>query len=232
MTKPNLTAYLFQKGWACWPSLFLCIIAGCSNPDIRPKPSGVDTSNIHQQKRLDTYQAVVYPQAKQLVETGDLVFRLGSDITSEMFRLMNKRSKQFSHCGIASIENDTVFVYHAIGGEFNPDQIVKRETLFSFGHATENKALAVYQISNDPLQQKKNADMAVQFYALQTPFDMQFDYSNDNRVYCTEMVAKCMSRSLLNTSWLSFDSIGVKAYVPVDALLLAPVSKAKGSWVY
>jgi hypothetical protein len=228
VTKPNLTAYLLQKGRAFWPSLFLCVLA-CSSADA---PSASNEANTYQQQRLATYQSTVYPAAVQCIQTGDLVFRLGTDITSEIFRQMNTKIKQYSHCGIASIENDSIFVYHAIGGEFNPNQIVKRETLYSFGHVADNKALAVYQISNNKLQQISNAKLAAQFYDGQIPFDMQFDYGTDNRLYCTEMVAKCMSRSLLDSSWLRFDTIGYKAYVTLDALLLAPVSKAKGSWVY
>ena len=53
---------------------------------------------------------------KKNIRSGDLVTRTGNDFTSQSLRTLNRRNKTWSHCGIASIENDTLFVYHAIGG--------------------------------------------------------------------------------------------------------------------
>src|SRR5436189_2330486 len=59
---------------------------------------------------------------KTSIQNGDLVTRTGNDFTSQSLRSLNQRDKTYSHCGIASIEHDSVFVYHALGGDFNPDQ--------------------------------------------------------------------------------------------------------------
>ena len=59
---------------------------------------------------------------KKMISTGDLIVRTGNDFTSESLRSLNQRNQTYSHCGIASVENDSLFVYHSLGGEWNPDQ--------------------------------------------------------------------------------------------------------------
>src|SRR4051812_41975620 len=98
----------------------------CSNNGI-PNEKANQPSTNYEAQRLSTYNNEVYPKAVSVIKSGDIITRLGSDITSEMIRQFNQKDKSFSHCGIASIEHDTVFIYHAIGGEFNPDQKLKRE---------------------------------------------------------------------------------------------------------
>jgi len=185
-----------------------------------------------QQKRLVHYEQFIYPSANKQIESGDLILRLGSDITSEMFRQMNTHDQSFSHCGIASIEHDSVFVYHAIGGEFNPDQIIKRESIFSFGHPAENKSLAIYRPIKTTVERQGIAVAARALYLRAVPFDMQFDYQTEDRLYCAEFVSKCMARSLHDSSWLQFSTVGKLTYVAVDNLFLAPIMQEQKRWVY
>ncbi len=153
-------------------------------------------------------------------------------MTSEMFREMNKTDKSFSHCGIASIENDSAFVYHAIGGEFNPDQKIKREPIFTFGHAAENKGLAIYRTTKPVTERNKIATAARKCFQQAVPFDMQFNYQTEDRLYCAEFVAKCISRSLQDSSWLHFSTIGKLHYVSIDNLFLSPIMQAQNRWTY
>ncbi len=201
------------KGLVAIPVLFFAV-TGCQ----RATSKAPNANELYQQQRLQHYRLFVYPKMKQRVHSGDLVLRLGTDITSEMLRQMNQTDPSFSHCGIASIENDTVFVYHAIGGEFNPDQKLKRETLYRFGLPAENKTLGVVALSETKSQKSKLILLAQQCFAKQIPFDMQFDYSSDDRMYCAEFVSKCISRSLSDSSWLHFSQAGNFKYVAVDNL--------------
>jgi Permuted papain-like amidase enzyme, YaeF/YiiX, C92 family len=168
--------------------------------------------------RLAHYQQTIWPRANALVKDGDLVLRLGSDITSEMIRQLNQQDASFSHCGIASIEEDTVFIYHAIGGEFNPDQRLKRETLYSFCHPADNKAMAVYRPRISDEQRHLVLLLARQYYHAGVPFDMSFDYESEERLYCAEFVAKCYSRAMADSSWFKFTTAGTFRYVSVDNL--------------
>ncbi len=61
-----------------------------------------------------------------------MVLRTGNDFTSESLRQLSFTDKTYSHCGIASIENDSIFIYHALGGEWNPDEKLRRDPIELF----------------------------------------------------------------------------------------------------
>ncbi|MCU0334027.1 MAG: hypothetical protein MUF62_03130 [Chitinophagaceae bacterium] len=182
-----------------------------------------------QQHRWQVYNDTVWPTLARQVRTGDMVLRLGSDITSEMLRQMNLTDKRYSHCGIASKEGDSIFVYHAIGGEFNPDQKIKREPLFSFAHPADNKSVAIYRPRSGSGQ--RIADTAAAYHRRGIPFDMQFDYATEDRFYCAEYVAKTLIRGLSDSGWLQFSVQGRLRYIAVDNLfhnrLMAPIYHAQ-----
>jgi hypothetical protein len=149
-----------------------------------------------------------------------------------MIRQLNDSDKSFSHCGIASIENDTVFIYHAIGGEFNPDQKLKRETLYSFAHPSENKALGVFSMELTNNQAIKLKHLVSKYYASGIPFDMAFNYQSEDRFYCAEFVAKTFSRSLGDSSWFHFTNRKNFSYLTVENLCRNSRSVEISRWSY
>lgn len=199
------------------PSLFFVWFA-CKNSSQPISPNNQESVNNYQTQRLIHYNNAVYPALKKSLQTGDLLLRLGSDITSEMLRQLNLKDKRYSHCGIVSIEGDTAFVYHAIGGEFNPDQKIKREPLYSFCHPAENEAAAVLRPKTSSRLQQQIALQAKHFWQQGIPFDMSFDYNTDGRLYCAEMVSKAVSRAIADSSWFSFTHLNGRTYVAVDNL--------------
>ena len=94
---------------------------------------------------------------KPLLKNGDLIFRNGTDEVSYAARSMNRKDTSFSHCGFIYNENDSFFVYHAIGGIYNPGQKLKREPLDSFCNPTENDALGIYRYTLTKNEQDKLA---------------------------------------------------------------------------
>lgn len=198
--------------------------AGCQSNNDR-----LENANAFQSQRLQKFNKIIYPAVRSLVRSGDIVTRLGSDITSDMLRQMNRTDKSFSHIGIASIEHDTIFVYHAIGGEFNPDQKIKREPLYSFLHASDNKGAGIYRINNSPGSTVVVANKAKDLFNAGIPFDLAFNYQTEDRLYCAEFVAKCIGRALADSSWLTFTNAGKFSYVSVDNItsskILLPVIK-------
>lgn len=195
----------------------VCMItSSCRQPRAHAMPTAAGTN--WQQQRLARYEKQVYDSALANIRTGDLVTRLGTDITSEMFRQMNRQDASFSHCGIASLENDTVFVYHAMGGEFNPDQTLLRQPLWVYAHASENKALGIFRpaLQKDGRQQMMN--WVRQQYSSKLMFDMKFDFADDSRQYCAEMVAKALLQGAKHNEWLQFSHAGKLQYVAIDNL--------------
>lgn len=182
--------------------------------------------------RITIYESSVFTEASACIESGDLVTRYGSDLTSFLLARMNPEDQSFSHCGIASIEEDTVFIYHAIGGEFNPDQKLKRETLFSFGHPADNKALGVFKPDLSAGSLTKILQAIRKNYADGLPFDMDFDLGTDERQYCSEFVAKTYGLVWDGISWVKITEQAGRRFIPVDALFLNKKMKEKKRWRY
>jgi hypothetical protein len=194
------------------------LLVGCGSGESHPK-----SADVFQAKRLQLFHQTIYPQLAKLAHNGDIVTRLGSDITSDMLRQMNRSDQSFSHLGIASIEHDTIFVYHAIGGEFNPDQKIKREPLYSFLHAADNKGGGLFRINTEAGKSAGVALMAKKYFDAAIPFDMAFDYQTEDRLYCAEFVAKCIGRTLKDSSWLSFSKAEKFSYVAVDNITTSKI---------
>jgi hypothetical protein len=76
------------------------------------------------------------------------------------------------------------------------------------------------------------ADHARSLFLQGIPFDMQFDYQTDDRLYCAEYVAKCISRGLQDSSWLTFSATDNLRYVAIDNLFLTPIMQEQHRWKY
>ena len=212
------TTKLFLK-----PAWWLCCMAGffisCKNQTVLNTITTVKADSIAllaiAQRGLDSINAFE-PQ----IQNGDLILRTGRDFTSESLRSLNQRNKTYSHCGIARIENDTVFVYHALGGEWNPNQQVRRDPLAYFADPFNNKKLGIFRYRIEKIDQHQIAAEVHAAYLKNTPFDMDFDLSTSDRLYCAELVARCVeSGSRLNVK-IPHSHIGQFEFIGVDDLFL------------
>ena len=114
-----LTIFIQNKRWHWCCLLFFCL-CNCTGPA---------TYSIQEDfaKKAQIKSAFAKINiAQNNIRNGDIITRVGNDFTSECLRKINVREKTWSHCGIASIEHDSIFVYHSLGGEFNPDEIIYR----------------------------------------------------------------------------------------------------------
>jgi hypothetical protein len=157
---------------------------------------------------------------KQKVVSGSIITRTGTDFTSQTFKSFNQRDKTFSHCGIASIENDSIFVYHAIGGEFNPDQKIKREYFDYFADPGSNNRLGLYIFDFKTLSPTLLVKEARRLYKRDIKFDMDFDLRTDDRMYCAEYVAKCLSMASGNKVNPRVSVQGSMKFIGVDDIYL------------
>lgn len=115
---------------------------------------------------------------------------------------MNRADTSFSHSGIVFIENDSVFVYHALGGDYNPGGKLKREWLYRFIDTAENNRMAVYRYTMNAQQITALKKLAYAYYAEGLLFDLYFNLHTDDKMYCTEFVFKCVNQAtggLLNS---------------------------------
>ncbi|MEO7309720.1 MAG: YiiX/YebB-like N1pC/P60 family cysteine hydrolase [Chitinophagaceae bacterium] len=213
----------------------ICLLAACSGSEEKTaskNPVSDDRDSLYQLGRLANYNTVVFPKILALVETGDIITRCGSDLTSEILRRLNEKDKTFSHIGIVSIEQDTVFVYHSIGGEFNPDQKLKREKLWSFTHPDDNKAAGVFRLPLKPSQTKTLIAEVQRLYRIGVPFDLDFDWHTNDRLYCAEFVVKSLTKALGDTNYFHHTFIMGKEGVGVDDVTSNKNAVRLGKWDY
>jgi hypothetical protein len=152
------------------------------------------------------------------LQEGDIVLRAGNDVTSNMLRQLNLKDKRFSHCGIVFSESGAWWVYHSIGSESAPDQAIKKEPLMHYWNPEDNLAIGYAHLHISRQERTKLLHTADSLYRLQIPFDMQFDLKSDDRMYCTEMVAKSIQWSIPEAHLQPTDTLG-RQYWAVDNII-------------
>lgn len=152
----------------------------------------------HQPPAARDYTAAIrqIDSARQLARSGDLIFRNGIDEVSEAARKMNRHDTTYSHCGLVLVEHDTVFVYHAIGGKYNPGQRLKREPIDSFCSPADNDRFGLFRYALNASEEARLEQIIHQHYRAGLKFDMYFNFFSDDVMYCSEFVFKSLNRSL------------------------------------
>lgn len=169
-------------------------------------------------ERKEVFNKNVLNDAILTIQSGDLITRMGMDITSMLLSKINATDTSFSHCGIAMIENDSVFVYHNMGGEFNPDQKMMREPFYHFASPENSKTIGIFRAKLTTVQRGILAKNLAKKYEAGLMFDMDFDLATDDRQYCAEMVAKCLGEALDNMNWVTITKIENLKYITVESL--------------
>lgn len=201
----------------------LFLFCACSSSSVQEKPVAVQ--QVHNTKeQLHT--------ALREIRTGDMVTRTGNDFTSYCLRQFCQTDKTYSHCGIASIENDTVYVYHALGGEFNPDQKLLREPLAIFVTPDANRGFGLYRFNIDTAQCHDLIIAAQEAYKKGISFDMDFDLATDDKMYCSEFTAKMYRKACKNDTMFSPSRLPGLEYLAPDNLFIHPACRSIYKAVY
>lgn len=159
-------------------------------------------------------------QYKKIVKTGDLIVRTGVDFTSETMRLLSTKDKTYSHCGIASIEHDSLFVYHSIGGEWNPDQKLRRDPFIFFCNPYESKGFGIFRYKINHKENINLINVVHKLYDKKIMFDMHFDLATDDRMYCSEFVYKAIEQATNNKIVLPTTTINNIKFIALDNLFI------------
>ncbi|MBS1496335.1 MAG: hypothetical protein JSU03_04590 [Bacteroidetes bacterium] len=171
-------------------------------------------------------------KAEKFVQNGDIITRTGNDFTSQSLKALNQRDKTFSHCGIASIENDSVFVYHALGGDWNPNQKIRRDPFISFAEPYSNNEIGIFRFDIDTSLINNILNTAKHYYRSGITFDMDFDLATDNKMYCAEYVYKSLKNGSKGKLQFPLSHIGTFEFIGVDDIILHPLCKKKLHVVY
>ncbi|MDP4283743.1 MAG: YiiX/YebB-like N1pC/P60 family cysteine hydrolase [Bacteroidota bacterium] len=208
-----------------WPLCCLLFFAlSCHNRDDSATVTiSKKDSLIESQKAIFAFAQI--HKIKNFVKSGDLILRTGKDYTSELMRRLSQHDKTYSHCGIASLENDTLFVYHALGGEWNPNEKLRRDPFELFCNPFENRGFGIYRYQLNNGQKKNMIQQVHKLYSRGVKFDMQFDLASDDRMYCSEFVYKTIEKATKDSVKLSTTTIDHIKFIAIDNLFINPSCK-------
>lgn len=214
----NFLKKLFTKQRWLFCCLFI-LAAGCKHAEnvSALKLTHSDSADI---KAANEKAFASIQKIKPLIRQGFIILRTGNDFTSESLRLLSLKDKTYSHCGIASIENDSIFVYHALGGEWNPDEKLRRDPLELFCNPIENRGIGIFTFDLSKEQQHNLDSVVKAWYKKRLMFDMKFDLATNDRMYCAEFVSKAISTATKKQIKFSTTKINTFEFVAVDNLFL------------
>ncbi len=213
---------IFKKYfWIRW--LFGCLIFfGCKTKSEIQFISAAEKETIQKQKLARKQWLVQNLQNIEAnLQSGDLIVREGNDFTSQSLRQLNRRNKTYSHIGILSRENESVVVYHIMGGEWNPDARIMREPLFNFISPSINNQFAIYSLNIESKRKAEIVQNAIDYQKKDIRFDMQFDISTEDRMYCAEFIFHCVQPALPYKK-IPLSTIDNFKFVGVDDIFLIP----------
>jgi len=153
-----------------------------------------------------------------LLHSGDLVMRTGADVISYMLCQMNQENKTYSHCGLVMVENGYPFVYHSIGGEDNPDEVLRRDSAKFFLSPANNLGFGIARYDADSQHIDKLHKVVDRFYKEKHKFDLQFDLATNDRLYCAEFVYKAMNEAMKDAKYIQPITRNGFRFVGVDNL--------------
>lgn len=153
---------------------------------------------------------------------GDLVVRTGNDFISLTLRQFSTQDRTYSHCGLVRIEQGRVFVYHAIGGEDNPNARLRRDTFAKFCSPAHNLGFGIFRYRFSAAQVARLDSIVDKFYRQKPRFDLKFDLKTDTSLYCAEFIYKAVNRAMHRPGFIPTSHIGDFQYVAIDNLYLNP----------
>lgn len=153
----------------------------------QPKPLAIETPAF-----IDPYAMI--REGQELLKDGDLVVRLNRDPTSQFIKNFNRLDKHYSHAGLVLFENGYPFVYHIVNGEENPDEKLRKDSLYRFSNPRKNSAFGIfrYDINHDEIKKLKKLIYAWHKKGIQ--FDPVFNLKTNDKMYCSEMIMKALSK--------------------------------------
>lgn len=126
--------------------------------------------------------------------SGDVICRLGNGYFSDIFRKMASQEKIYSHIGIVEKSGDSVFVYHTEASELTGIGHVRRESLDVFLDGIN--VFELFHVEAPDSVRSEIVKYAQGRFEARTEFDLNFDLANDDKLYCTELVANAINRAV------------------------------------
>jgi len=150
------------------------------------------------------------------LDDGDLVFRTGVDAIGRMVLSYGDRPR-FSHVGMVIRVDGEALVVHALpeaGGNAGGVQV---DRLGTFSSPLRAADVGYYRIAQLTQGQRREIHRYL-LEAVGTPFDLRFEYSTDDSMYCTELVLKALNEVGVELA----PSLGTVRVITVDEPAFPP----------
>ena len=123
-----------------------------------------------------------------LLQEGDIAFRRGEGITSDIVAY-NDADGKYSHVGVVAKIDSCFVIVHSVPGEGTEGQDIVRAVALNDFFATD-KAIKgeIMRIALDSLQQQVISKRAIEKARLQVEFDHQYNLDDTTKLYCTELL--------------------------------------------
>ena len=159
------------------------------------------------------------PDIKTL-KTGDLILRHGRGFISNAFMSLSFKEAKYSHSGIIHIENGQAYVYHAIGGEENVDNKMRKDLIKDFCDPQYVHSFGIYRYDLNDDQLNQYDSLATDYYKKGLQFDTHLDLATDSVMYCSELIYKLLTRVSGDKNYISLSEVTGYKYVAIDNLYL------------
>lgn len=178
-----------------------------------------ETPSLSRARQREAADVAKITYGKSQLRDGDLVVRTGNDFISLTLRQFSRQDRTYSHCGLVRIEQGRVFVYHAIGGEDNPDARLRRDSFAAFCDPAHNLGFGIFRYHFSKGEISRLDSIIGRFYRERPRFDLKFDLKTDTSLYCAEFIYKAVNRAA-RRRFIPTSSIGDFQYVAIDNLYL------------
>jgi len=150
------------------------------------------------------------------LQDGDIVFRRGLDAIGRMVLSYGDRPR-FSHVGMVVRVAGETLVVHALPETPGDQGGVRVDRLGTFSSPQRAADVGYYRLGQLTLAQRREIHHYL-FNRVGTPFDLRFEYSTDDSMYCTELVLKALAQVGVEVA-ASLDTVRV---ITVDEPAFAP----------
>jgi hypothetical protein len=141
-------------------------------------------------------QKSVLVLSKINLQNGDLIFRRGTSIESQIV-LLTDQDSEYSHVGLIYKINGKLFVIHTVPKENDADSgYIKLESIDEFLSDGKATRVAIYRLTQNSSEKVNIASSyAYNCYFKKFRFDNNYDLVTDIQLYCTELIWKAYMKA-------------------------------------
>jgi len=154
---------------------------------------------------------------RKKIQNGDIILRYGYGYVSDGIVRRLKEKYTVSHCGIIRKINDSIQIIHSDSNSDENKEGTHILSLDEFTNDSKPNSIIIVRLKNiDSLSQQKIVEIALNYARKHTAFDYLFNTSDDDKLFCTELVwrsyLKATGRNIFlndkhNTDLLQFKSL-------------------------